>query len=41
MPAPTRGFLETAKLMVLVKLCPDNPCCHGNEKLGILSENLP
>jgi len=38
--APTRGFLGTANLMVPVKLCCDDPCCHGNEKLGILPENL-
>jgi len=31
----------SANLMVSVKLCSDDPCCHGNEKLGILQENLP
>jgi len=39
--APTRGFSASANLMVSVKLCSDDPCCHGNEKLGILPENLP
>jgi len=38
--APTRGFSGSAILMS-VKLCSDDPCCHGNEKLGILPENLP
>ena len=33
--APTRGFSGSANLMVSVKLCSDDPCCHGNEKLGI------
>jgi len=41
MLAPIRGFSESANLMVSVELCSDNPCCHGNEKLGILPENLP
>ena len=35
MLAPTRGFSGSANLMVSVKLCSDDPCCHGNEKLGI------
>jgi len=39
--APTRGFSGSANLMVSVKLCSDDPCCYGNEKLGILPENLP
>jgi len=39
--APTRGFSESANLMVSVKLCSDDPCYHGNEKVGILPENLP
>ena len=39
--APTREFSGSANLMVSVKLCSDDPCCHGNEKLGILPENLP
>ena len=39
--AATRGFSGSANLMVSVKLCSDDPCCHGNEKLGILPENLP
>jgi len=41
MLAHTRGFSGSANLMVSVELCSDDPCCHGNEKLGILSENLP
>jgi len=41
MLAPTRGFLGSANLIVSVKLCSDDPCCHGNEKLGIFPENLP
>ena len=24
--------------MVLLKYTPDNPCCHGNENLGILTQ---
>jgi len=39
--APTRGFSGLANLMVSVKLCSIDPCCHGNEKLGISPENLP
>jgi len=39
--APTRGFSVSANLMVSAKLCSDDPCCHGNEKLGISPENLP
>ena len=34
-------FLGTANLMMSVKLCSEDPCCHGNEKLGVLPENLP
>jgi len=41
MLAPTRGFSGSANLMASVKLCSDDPCCRGNEKLGILPENLP
>jgi len=41
MSAPTRGFLVSPNLTVSVKLCSDDLCCHGNEKLGILQENLP
>jgi len=41
MLAPTRELSRSANLMVAVKLCSDGPCCHGNEKLGILPENLP
>ena len=40
MPAPTRGFSGSTDLMVSVKLCPDDPCCHGNENLEILIKNL-
>jgi len=40
MLAPTRGFSGSANLMVSFKLCPDDHCCHGNEKLGILPQNL-
>jgi len=40
-PRLTRGFSGSANLMVSVKLVSDDPCCHGNEKLGILPENLP
>ena len=39
--APTEGFSGSANLMVSVKLCSDDPCYHGNEKLGILPEYLP
>ena len=39
MLTPTRGFSGSADLMVSVKLCSDDLCCHGNEKLGILPEN--
>jgi len=39
--APTRGLLRSANFMVSVKLFSDDPCCHGNEKLGIFLENLP
>jgi len=41
MLAPTRGLSGSANLMVSVKLCSDDPCCHGDEKLAILQENLP
>jgi len=41
MLAPTRGFSGLANLMVSVKFSSDDPCCHGNEKLGFFSENLP
>jgi len=34
-------LLASANLMVSVKLCSDDLCCLGNEKLGILTENLP
>jgi len=41
MLARTRGFSGSANLLVSVKLCSDDPCCHGNEKLGIFPEYLP
>jgi len=41
MLASVRGFSGSANLMVSVKLCSDDPCCHGNEKFRILPENLP
>ena len=41
MLTPTRGFSRSADLMVSVELCSDDPCCYGNEKLGILRENMP
>jgi len=41
MLTPTSLFSRSVDLMVSVKLCSDDPCCHGNEKLGILPENLP
>jgi len=41
MLAPTRGLSGSANLMASDKLCSDDPSCHGNEKLGILPENLP
>jgi len=31
MLARSRGFSGSANLMVSVKLCSDDPCCHGNE----------
>ena len=33
MLARSMGFSESANLMVSVKLCSDDPCCHGNENL--------
>jgi len=39
--APTKGFSGSANLMVSVKLSSNDPCCHGNEKLGIFPENVP
>jgi len=39
--AHTRGFSRSANLMVSVKLCSDDPCCHGNENLKILTKNSP
>jgi len=34
MLAPTRGLSRSANLMVSVKLCSDDPCCHCNKKIG-------
>jgi len=39
--AHTKGFSESANVMLSVELCSDDTCCHGNEKLGILPENVP
>jgi len=39
--AETQPKSGSANLMVLVKLCSDDTCCHGNEKLGILPGYLP
>jgi len=33
--APARGFSGLVNLMVSVKLCSDDPCCHGNKNLEI------
>ena len=33
MLARSRGFSGSANKMVSVKLCSDDPCCHGNENL--------
>jgi len=41
MLASTRGFSRSANLMLSVKLCSDDPCCHGSENLKILTENSP
>jgi len=41
MLAPNRGLSGSANLTVSLKVCSDDHCCHGNEKLGILPENLP
>jgi len=41
MLTPTSGFSSLADLMVSFKLCSDVLCSHGNEKWGILVENLP
>jgi len=41
MLALTRRFSESANLMVSVKYCSDDPCCHGNENFEILTENWP
>ena len=34
MLASTMGFSGQANLMVSVKLCSDDPCCHGNQNIG-------
>jgi len=41
MLAPSKGLSGSANLMVKVKICSDDPCCHGNKKLLMLPENLP
>jgi len=41
MLARTRGFSGSVNLVVSVKLCSDNLCCHGNEHLEISTENSP
>jgi len=38
--AHTRGFSGSANIMVSVKLCSDDHCCHGNEKLGIFTRKF-
>jgi len=38
-PAPRRGLSGSANLTVLLKFAPDQPLCHGNENLKILTEN--
>jgi len=39
MLTPARGFSSSADLMVSFKLYSDDPCCHGNENLGFLTQN--
>jgi len=39
--ARSRGFSGSANLMVSVKLCSDDPCCHGNENFEILTVKWP
>jgi len=38
--ARNRGFSGSANLMVSVKLCSDDPCCHGNENLPNFNRKL-
>jgi len=33
MHARNKAFSRWANLMVSVKICSDDPCCHGNENL--------
>ena len=40
MHARNRGFSGSANLMVSVKLCSDDPCYHGNEKLPNFNRKL-
>ena len=37
----TRWVSGSVNLMVSVKLCSDDPCCHGNKHLEISTENSP
>jgi len=41
MLARTRGFSGSVNLFVSVRLCSDDPCCHGNEHFEISTENSP
>jgi len=36
---PTNPAPRSSNLMVLLKYTSNNPCCHGNENLGILTHN--
>jgi len=38
-PAPSRGFSGSSNLTVVVKFVSDQPRCHGNGNLEILTEN--
>ena len=38
MLARSRGISGSANLMVSVKHCTDDPCCHGDENFEILTE---
>jgi len=37
--APNRGFSRSSNLRVALKYTSDDPCCHGNENLGISAQN--
>ena len=39
--ARSRVFSGSANLMESVKLCSDDPCCHGNENFEILTVYWP